>query len=139
MIRCLLLGVAILGCDPAAIPYEQAARMVRAPDWALVQSVSIDYMNRGSSAGRAITLPADPHVTGHEWILAHEVAHVRQRIDLAWWQGWYRQDFLPCTPYGAMATHENQAEAYAAATTGRIPEGCERQAQWIKEYDRAKL
>ncbi len=133
---CVLALVPVTDCAPAARQYEPAVALVRAADWRLVSAVAIDPFNRGSSNGTGITLPNDPHSTGADWILAHEVAHVRQRIDSAWWAAWYRADLPPCTIYGATSTAENQSETYAAATTGRVALGCEQQARWILDYDR---
>lgn len=107
--------------------YVQACAGLPAHDVALVESVAYDPFNRGWSTGMSVVLPMVPTSTSPAWVLAHEIAHVKQRRQLSFWieaQTW----LPPCTTYAARFLHdpvlyaaENQAEYYAAAMTG---EGC---------------
>jgi hypothetical protein len=136
---CLLVGVAVLDCSPAAAQYEDAARLIPARHWALVRDVGIDPYNRGAARPLVglIVLPAHPHLTGPEWIVAHEVGHLVVRRPDLWTRWFHAWGHLPCTAYAARFTDpavradEGFAEAYAELVTGRTV-GCAEQAAWIR-------
>ncbi len=136
---CALLGVAVQGCDPAAAQYEQAARIIPAPHWALVKEVGIDPLNRGKAIPQAglILLPAEPYLYGPEVILAHEVGHLVVRRPEFWASWWNTHGQVPCSAYAqshagaAQRADEAFADSYAQFVTG-IDLGCADAAAWIK-------
>lgn len=112
----------MIGCAMLLAVYLSACQTVPADDWALVTAVHYDPMNRGSSTGTEMTLPVNPYHKGALWVLAHELAHVKQRQQPAFWAE--APTLGPCTPYAESFTDpveyaaENQAEHYAARLTG---------------------